>query len=114
MYFQALEQSGHSEQARSERAIAEAERTKGGKLTDEERSRVEQLSNLSATLQRLQQGSPGADWTTKTNSLASRGGFASSVRLSDGDKYNRQMLDKTERLIAAANSIKTLIQDLGF
>ena len=114
LYFQALEQSGHSEQARSERAIAEAERTKGGKLTDEERSRVEQLSNLSATLQRLQQGSPGADWTTKTNSLASRGGFASSVRLSDGDKYNRQMLDKTERLIAAANSIKTLIQDLGF
>lgn len=114
LYFQALEQSGHSEQARSERAIAEAERTKDGKLTDEERSRVEQLSQLSATLQRLQQGSPGADWTIKTNSLASRGGFASSVRLSDGDKYNKQMLDKTERLIAAANSIKTLIQDLGF
>ncbi len=111
LYYQALSQSGREDQARAERAIAEAEQTKGEKLTDAERSHIETLTALAGKLEKLSQSDIRGDLSIKTNSLAARGGFASSVLVPDADKYNQRLLDKTIQLLDTTKAIERLFRE---
>lgn len=114
LYFKALSQSGRGDQARIQKALIDAERVKGGKLTDDERTKIEKLSALTGTFEKLSRSEVRGDFSIKTNSLAARGGFASSVRTPDSEKYNQQVLDRAKQLVESTKGIERILREMEF
>ena len=96
-YIDILKRTGNGKQAEMETALRNAERTKGGKLTNEETELVKRLTELTHSLGNARGASLG-DTSIRTNELTARGGFAGGVRLPDAGRYNEAMLSSSKRL----------------
>lgn len=68
--------SGRGREAEISRALRDAERSKGSKLTDDEASKVKELASLTYQLNNIPRIDPSK--FASTNELTSRGGFASA------------------------------------
>ena len=75
LYGQAMERAGLGQEFAEQKALRDAEKAKGGKLSEEETAMVKQLSELSYKMANTRETQLG-DTSVKTNSLTARGGFA--------------------------------------
>ena len=106
-----MEAAGQGEEAARQKALSEAEKTKGGKLTDAERQLVEKLSKLQFAAGNAPQAHLG-DLSIKTNSLTSRGGFQGGVKMPDTEKIARETCNYNKRQADAIDKIKRLLENL--
>lgn len=112
LYGQALEASGRGEEAARQKALRDAEQTKGGKLTEAETALVEKLSGLQYAGRTAAVPYAG-DLAVKTNALTSRGGFQGGVKAADTEKLAREACSYNKRQADAAEKIKQLLENLG-
>ena len=102
----ALRESGHSREAEYDKAMRDAEKTKGSALTKEEKARVAALADLSWEWENRQRAPELGNLSIQTNSLTSRGGFASGAVMPDKDAVNRSIAEynrKTNELLEKIN-----------
>ena len=102
----ALRESGHSREAEYNKAMHDAEKTKGSALTKEEKARVASLADLSWEWENRQRAPELGNLPIQTNSLTSRGGFASGAVMPDKDAVNRSIAEynrKTNELLEKIN-----------
>ena len=112
-YIDILKRSGNGKQAEMESALRNAERTKGGKLTNEETELVKRLTELTHSLGSARGASLG-DTSIRTNELTARGGFAGGVRLPEAERYNEAMLSSSKRIEGYLPEIKAILTKLGY
>ena len=112
-YIDILKRSGNGKQAEMESALRNAERTKGGKLTNEETELVKRLTELTHSLGSARGASLG-DTSIRTNELTARGGFAGGVRLPEAERYNEAMLSSSKRIEGYLPEIKAILSKLGY
>lgn len=112
LYGQALEASGRGEEAARQKALRDAEQTKGGKLTEAETALVEKLSGLQYAGRTAAVPYAG-DLAVKTNALTSRGGFQGGVKAADTEKLAREACSYNKRQADAAEKIKQILENLG-
>ena len=106
-----MEAAGQGEEAARQKALRDAEKTKGGKLTEAETKLVEKLSSLQFAAGNAQQVQLG-DLSIKTNSLTSRGGFQGGVKMPDTEKIARETCNYNKRQADAIDKIKRLLENL--
>lgn len=111
-------QSGQGEAYAVQKALRDAERSKGFALTEDERSLTERLAKMEFSL-----ANPGRSaidtlkgTEIKTNALTARGGFASGAVVPDKDRTNmvirehtKAIRDKMSELVRLQNVIKGLM-----
>ena len=112
LQWQMMDKAGLGKQAAEQRALFDAEKTKGGKLTDAERDSVSKLADLTWKMQNLPQMQMG-DLSVKTNSLTSRGGFQSGAVAPDKDQVNKAISKNTETTMNTVQQIERLVRELG-
>ena len=112
-YIDILKRTGNGKQAEMETALQNAERTKGGKLTNEETELVKRLTELTHSLGSARGASLG-DTSIRTNELTARGGFAGGVRLPEAERYNEAMLSSSKRIEGYLPEIKAILSKLGY
>lgn len=112
-YIDILKRTGNGKQAEMESALRNAERTKGGKLTNEETELVKRLTELTHSLGSARGASLG-DTSIRTNELTARGGFAGGVRLPDTEQYNKAILSSSKRIEGYLPEIKAILTKLGY
>lgn len=112
-YIDILKRTGNGKQAEMETALRNAERTKGGKLTNEETELVKRLTELTHSLGSARGASLG-DTSIRTNELTARGGFAGGVRLPDTEQYNKAILSSSKRIEGYLPEIKAILTKLGY
>lgn len=112
-YIDILKRTGNGKQAEMETALRNAERTKGGKLTNEETELVKRLTELTHSLGSARGASLG-DTSIRTNELTARGGFAGGVRLPEAERYNEAMLSSSKRIEGYLPEIKAILSKLGY
>lgn len=112
-YIDILKRTGNGKQAEMESALRNAERTKGGKLTNEETELVKRLTELTHSLGSARGASLG-DTSIRTNELTARGGFAGGVRLPEAERYNEAMLSSSKRIEGYLPEIKAILSKLGY
>ena len=112
-YIDILKRTGNGKQAEMETALRNAERTKGGKLTNEETELVKRLTELTHSLGSARGASLG-DTSIRTNELTARGGFAGGVRLPEAERYNEAMLSSSKRIEGYLPEIKAILTKLGY
>ena len=112
-YIDILKRTGNGKQAEMETALRNAERTKGGKLTNEETELVKRLTELTHSLGSARGASLG-DTSIRTNELTARGGFAGGVRLPEAERYNEAMLSSSKRIVGYLPEIKAILSKLGY
>ena len=97
-----------------QKALRDAEKAKGGKLTEEEAQNVKTLFSLTERLKDLQ-NEPGVRGMTdvKTNALTARGGFSGAVRMVDTDRYNREISQSSKQQTDLLREIKGVCEKLG-
>ena len=106
-----MESAGLGRQAAEQRALFDAERRKGGKLTDAERDSVSRLADLTWKMQNLPQMRMG-DLSIKTNSLTSRGGFQGGAVLPDKDQVNKAISVSVKQTYERLGEITTFLGQL--
>ena len=111
---QAMKANGQGAEYEEQKALRDAEKAKGGKLTEEETQNVKMLFSLTENLKDLQ-SEPGVRGMTdvKTNALTARGGFSGAVRLPDTEKYNREIAQSGKKQTELLSGIKTMVEKLG-
>lgn len=112
-YIDILKRTGNGKQAEMETALRNAERTKGGKLTNEETELVKRLTELTHSLGSARGASLG-DTSIRTNELTARGGFAGGVRLPEAERYNEAVLSSSKRIEGYLPEIKAILSKLGY
>jgi|GEM_PF-4379042 len=112
LQWQMMDKAGLGKQAAAQRALLDAEKTKGGKLTDAERESVSKLADLTWKMQNLPQIQFG-DLSVKTNSLTSRGGFQTGAAMPDKDQVNKAISKNTETTMNTVREIERLVRELG-
>ena len=98
--------------AAEQRALRDAERRKGGQLTDDETMLVKKLSELNWNVNSPQAGQSG-DLAVKTNSLTARGGFQGGAAIPDSEKIAREVCDYSRRQAETAEKIMRLLEEMG-
>ena len=109
--WSSMEAAGQGEEAARQKALRDAEKTKGGKLTEAETKLVEKLSSLQFAAGNAPQEQLG-DLSIKTNSLTSRGGFQGGVKMPDTEKIARETCNYNKRQADAIDKIKRLLENL--
>ena len=111
---QAMKASGQGAEYEQQKALRDAERAKGGKLTEEEAQNVKSLFSLTERLTDLR-NEPGVRGMTdvQTNALTARGGFNGAVRLPDTEKYNREIAQTGKKQAELLKEIKDICEKLG-
>lgn len=112
--YSLMRQSGQGREAEREKALRDAEKTKGAKLSDEERQLVARLAELNYNMQ-----NPGrtaldsiAGLTVRSNSLTARGGFASGGVAPDQDRINRAIEGHNRRIAGQMENALRLMDDI--
>ena len=110
--WRAMEAAGKGKEASEQRALWDAERTKGRKLTDSEIAATKKLHELTWNFdnQRKQDFSAMA---VQTNSLTARGGFQTGAAAPDTDKYNRIIADNGKTMLSVVQRIESLCSRFG-
>ena len=101
----AMRNAGYGREAAQEKALRNAEKTKGSALTEKEKARVIKNADLEWDMEHREAPQLG-DLAIKTNSLTSRGGFASGAVMPDKDAVNRSIAEynrKTNELLEKIN-----------
>ena len=99
-------------EAAEQRALRDAEKTKGDKLTGSEIELTRKLHDLSWNMQNLRDQQFG-DLSIKTNSLTARGGFQGAAVVPDSDKYNREIAQTNKTMLNVLQRIETLCAQFG-
>ena len=110
--WSAMEKAGLGRQAAEQRALRDAEKTKGGKLTDSETDAVRKLTELTWNLNHQRDAQFG-DLSVKTNSLTARGGFQGGAAAPDVDKYQRAVAETSKSMLQYVQRIETFCRDIG-
>lgn len=116
---QAMHKVGLGKEADEQKALRDAEKQKGAKLDENETALVKSIADLTykmghETLPQL------GDLSIKTNSLTSRGGFASGAVMPDKDavnkavaKYNETQCQLLEKIKALTEKLNTTVEKSG-
>lgn len=109
---QAMHKVGLGKEADEQKALRDAEKQKGAKLDENETALVKSIADLTykmghETLPQL------GDLSIKTNSLTSRGGFASGAVMPDKDAVNKAVARFNETQCQLLENIKGLIGKLN-
>lgn len=112
LYGQAMERAGLGQEFAEQRALRDAEKAKGGKLSEEETAMVRQLSELSYKMANTRETQLG-DTSVKTNSLTARGGFAGGAKLPETDKINREIANTNKQQLEQMKQIAAICEGLG-
>ena len=99
-------------EAAEQRALRDAEKIKGDKLTVSEIELTRKLHDLSWNMQNLSDQQFG-DLSIKTNSLTARGGFQGAAVVPDSDKFNREIAQTNKTMLNVLQRIETLCAQLG-
>ena len=110
--YRAMEMAGKGKEASEQRALRDAERTKGSKLTEEEIAATKKLHELTWQLDNMRAPDFG-DISIKTNNLTSRGGFQTGASAPDADKYNRIIADNGKTMLSVVQRIETICREFG-
>jgi len=105
--------AGLDREADTDKAIREAEKTKRGKLDDDERAYVQKLVDLSWAVSG-QEENPLAwkpDLSSRTNELTARGGFSSGAVIPSTEQINKSILSELQTKLKALGDIKELLQE---
>lgn len=110
--YAAMQRAGLGREAEQEKALRDAEKTKGAKLTQEESALVKQLAELNYTMQNPGRTAldtiGGAE--IKTNSLTARGGFSGGAVAPDKDRINRAIEGYNKRMAAQLEAANRLLE----
>ena len=112
LYGQAMERAGRGREFEEQKALRDAEKAKGGKLSDEEMAMVRQMSAISYAMANTRETSLG-DTSVKTNSLTARGGFAGGAKLPETDKINREIANTNKQQLEQMKQIAAICEKLG-
>lgn len=109
---QAMHKAGLGKEADEQKALRDAEKQKGAKLDENETALVKSIADLTykmghETLPQL------GDLSIKTNSLTSRGGFASGAVMPDKDAVNKAVARFNQTQCQLLENIKGLIGKLN-
>ena len=109
---QAMHKVGLGKEADEQKALRDAEKQKGAKLDENERTLVKSIADLTykmghETLPQL------GDLSIKANSLTSRGGFASGAVMPDKDAVNKAVARFNQTQCQLLENIKGLIGKLN-
>ena len=110
--WQMMEKAGQGKEASEQRALYDAEKTKGSKLTDSEIDATKKLHELSWNMQNMRDQQFG-DLSIKTNSLTARGGFQGAAVVPDSDKYNREISMTNKTMLGVLQRIERLCDKFG-
>ena len=112
LQWRAMEKIGRGKEASEQRALWDAERTKGSKLTDSEIEATKKLHELTWQLDN-RRGPDFGDLSIQTNDLTKRGGFRSGAVVPDADKYNRQIAEHNKSMHTILQRIESMVADFG-
>ena len=112
LYGQAMERAGLGKEFAEQKALRDAEKAKGGKLTEEEMAMVRQMSAISYAMANTRETQLG-DTSVKTNSLTARGGFAGGAKLPETDKINREIANTNKQQLEQMKQITAICEGLG-
>ena len=109
---QAMHKVGLGKEADEQKALRDAEKQKGAKLDENETALVKSIADLTykmghETLPQL------GDLSIKTNTLTSRGGFASGAVMPDKDAVNRRLVEETRKMNEILGQISKKVDDIG-
>ena len=110
--WRAMEKAGRGKEASEQRALWDAERTKGSKLTPGEIAATKKLHELTWQLDN-RRGPDFGDLSIKTNDLTRRGGFQGGAVVPDKDKYNQQIASENKAMHAILQRIESMVADFG-
>ncbi len=110
--WQFMEKIGQGREASEQRALRDAEKTKGSKLTDSEIAATKKLHDLSWNMSNIRDQQFG-DLSIKTNSLTARGGFQGAAVVPDSDKYNREISMTNKTMLGILQRIESLCAQFG-
>lgn len=106
------EQSGDGKMFATDKALLDAEKRKGGSLTDDESRLVRDLAGLDYEIQHA--AAFKLSGGIQTNALTQRGGFASGALVPDKDKINKEISANTKKIatmLDRANDLQKEIRD---
>lgn len=112
LYGQAMERAGRGREFEEQKALRDAEKAKGGKLSEEETAMVRQMSAISYAMANTRETQLG-DTSVKTNSLTARGGFAGGAKLPETDKINREIANTNKQQLEQMKQITAICEGLG-
>ena len=113
-YFDELARTYNPEAAREaekQKALQEAEKLKGGKLSSDEVSLVTKLAELTQSSSATRELKVG-DTSIKTNSLTARGGFQSGAVAPDKDRINQVISTTVKAIQQQQKEIRNLVNDI--
>ena len=108
----AMRNAGYGREAAQEKALRNAEKTKGSALTEKEKARVIKNADLEWDMEHREAPQLG-DLAIKTNSLTSRGGFATGAVMPDKDAVNRRLVEETRKMNEILGQISKKVDDIG-
>lgn len=109
----AMREAGRGREADYLKSMREAEKTKGSPLTKEEKARVAMLADLSWEWENRRQAPELGDLSIQTNSLTSRGGFASGAVMPDKDAVNRSIAEHSKKTNEILERISRTLEGIG-
>ena len=109
----AKRKAGLDEEADTDRAIREAEKTKRGKLSAEEEDYVRKLTQLSRAVSGQEENplSYTSDLSVKTNELTARGGFASGAVMPSVEQVNKNILSEIQNARNLLSRIQETVEE---
>ena len=110
--YSAMRDAGYGRDAEYEKAMRDAEKTKGSALTKEERARVASLADLSWEWEHRTPPQLG-DLSIHTNSLTSRGGFSTGAVMPDKDAVNRSIAEYSRKTNELLEKINRNLEGIG-
>ncbi len=112
LFGQAMSRAGRGREFEEQKALRDAERTKGSALSSEERELVSRLAAASFSLSTARDMQLG-DTSIRTNSLTARGGFAGGAKLPETDKINREIATTGKQQLEQMKTITQICEKLG-
>ena len=109
----AKRKAGLDEEADTDRAIREAEKTKRGKLSAEEEDYVRKLTQLSRAVSGQEENplSYTSDLSVRTNELTARGGFASGAVMPSVEQVNKNILSEIKNARDLLSRIQETVEE---
>lgn len=112
LYTQSVRTTGRSKEAAEQSALRDAEKIKGGKLTDSEIEATKKLHNLTWEVQNMRAPEFG-DYSIQSNDLTSRGGFSGGAVTPDSEKIALETCNYNKRQAETAEKIMRFLEELG-
>lgn len=113
MGYDLMDRLGFGEQAAQGRAVDDARRAAGGKLTKEQEQEASRLGTLQYKMSRLDQNRPALQDSYITNDLARIGGWSSSVVQADTSDINKSILEQSKQTNALLAEVKETVRRVG-